>query len=128
MALNPSRSVADILREALSNLQEIGRLEVKLAKAELLDELRVVRQAALFVGIGFVGVLFAACFMLLALLYLLTQVMPNWASALIIACVLTVVACLCIAVGMRRFKALHASPVTVESLKKDMQWAKHPSG
>ena len=128
MISDPPRSIADIVKDVLANLQEIVRSEVRLAKAELRIEIGQMRSASLLLGVGAVTGALSLVFGLLAALYALALLMPHWAAALLIAGVLAVVAGFLLALGIRRIKHLSALPVTTTSLKKDAQWAKHPTG
>ena len=128
MISDPPRSIADIVKDVLANLQEIVRSEVRLAKAELRIEIGQMRSASLLLGVGAVTGALSLVFGLLAALYALALLMPHWAAALLIAGVLAVVAGFLLALGIRRIKHLSALPVTTISLKKDAQWAKHPTG
>ena len=128
MISDPPRSIADIVKDVLANLQEIVRSEVRLAKAELRIEIGQMRSASLLLGVGAVTGGLSLVFGLLAALYALALLMPHWAAALLIAGVLAVVAGFLLALGIRRIKHLSALPVTTTSLKKDAQWAKHPTG
>jgi hypothetical protein len=121
-----SRSPAEILKDTLSNLQEIVRLEVSLAKAEVRNEVAQIRTAAVFMGVGVLALVLATTFGLVALMYLLARVMPGWTAAIVVAFLLFAVAGVFIAIGAKRFRSLPGSPLTVESLKEDMRWAKHP--
>src|SRR5207237_503322 len=114
------RSVADVLRDIVGNIQEIVRAEVRLAKSEVREELTKVQNAGLLLGLGAIGGLFAVFFLLFSLVYALSIVMPNWAAALTAAAILSV--------GMKRFGRVHPVPDrTIESVKENVQWAKQQS-
>lgn len=127
MIVPTPRSLIDILKNALSNLQEIARSEVRLAKAELREELAQARSAGIFLGAGALAGVLSLIFGLLGVLYVLAQVMPNWAAALVIAVSLAILAGVFVVVGVKRVQRLPALPATINSLKKDAQWAKHPT-
>ena len=76
------RSIPEILHDVLANIQDIVRAEVRLAKAELGDELSRARSGGLLIGVGAVAAIFSALFLLLACVYALSRVMPNWAAAI----------------------------------------------
>ena len=118
------RSIPEILQDVLTNIQDIVRAEVRLAKAELGDELKAALSGGLLVGIGAVAATFGALFALLACVYALSLVMPNWAAALIVAAAMGVVAAVTLSVGLKRFKTIEAAPKTAASLKENVRWAK----
>ena len=118
------RSIPEILHDVLANIQDIVRAEVRLAKAELGDELSRARSGGLLIGVGAVAAIFSALFLLLACVYALSRVMPNWAAALIVAAVLGVAAAVTLGLGLKRFKTIQATPKTAASLQENVRWAK----
>ncbi len=119
-----NRSIPEILQDVLSNIQDIVRAEVRLAKAELGDELNRARSGGLLIGVGAVAAIFSALFTLLACVYALGLVMPNWAAALIVAAAVGVAAAVTVGLGLKRFKTIQAAPKTAASLKENVRWAK----
>lgn len=124
---SPERPISSVLNEIMGNLQGLVRSEARLAKTELKEDLRKTSAGAAWVGAGLVMLAFSGLFVLVAAVSALSEVMPVWAAALIVAAGEGLIAALCVAVGMRRFKALRAAPKTRETLKENMEWAKHPS-
>lgn len=117
------RSIPEILRDVLTNIQDIVRAEVRLAKAELGEELSSARTAGLLLGVGVVAAIFGALFLLLACVYALGRVMPDWAAALIVAAAVGVAAAVTLGLGLKRFKTIQAAPKTSASLKENVRWA-----
>ena len=118
------RSIPEILKDVLTNFQDIVRAEVRLAKAELGEELSSARSAGLMIGVGAVAAIFSALFLLLACMYVLGRVMPNWAAALIVAAAVGVAAAVTLGIGLKRFKTIQAAPKTSASLQENVRWAK----
>ena len=118
------RSIPEILQDVLSNIQDIVRAEVRLAKAELGEELNRARSGGLLIGVGAVAAIFSALFLLLACVYALGLVMPNWAAALIVAAAVGVAAAVTLGLGLKRLKTIQAAPKTAASLKENVRWAK----
>jgi hypothetical protein len=118
------RSIPEILKDVLTNIQDIVRAEVRLAKAELGEELSSARTAGLLMGVGAVAAIFCALFLLLACVYALGRVMPNWAAALIVAAAVGVAAAVTLGLGLKRFKTIQAAPKTSASLQENVRWAK----
>jgi uncharacterized membrane protein YqjE len=118
------RSIPEILKDVLTNIQDIVRAEVRLAKAELGEELSSARSAGLLLGVGAVAAIFSALFLLLACMYVLGRVMPNWAAALIVAAAVGVAAAVMLGIGLKRFKTIQAAPKTSASLQENVRWAK----
>jgi uncharacterized membrane protein YqjE len=118
------RSFTDILRDVLTNVQDIVRAEVRLAKAEIGEDLNKARSAGLLIGAGAVCAVVCALFLLLACVYALSLVMPDWAAALIVAAAAGVAAAMTVSLGLKRFKTVQAAPRTVATLKEDVRWAR----
>ena len=118
------RSIPEILKDVLTNIQDIVRAEVRLAKAELGEELSRARTGGLLIGVGAVAAIFSALFLLLACVYVLGRFMPNWAAALIVAAAVGVAAAVTLGLGLKRFKTIQAAPLTAASLKENVRWAK----
>jgi len=118
------RSIPEILQDVLANIQDIVRAEVRLAKAELGEELNRARSAGLLIGVGAVAAIFSTLFLLLACVYALGRVVPNWAAALIVAAAAGVAAAVTLGLGLKRLKTIQAAPKTAASLKENVRWAK----
>ena len=118
------RSIPEILQDVLTNIQDIVRGEVRLAKAELGEDIARARAGGLLIGVGAVATLFSALFLLLACVYALSRVMPDWAAALIVAAAVGVGAAVTLSFGVKRIKTIQAAPKTAASLKENVRWAK----
>ena len=118
------RSIPEILQDVLSNIQDIVRAEVRLAKAELGEQLNRARSGGLLIGVGAVAAIFSALFLLLACVYALGLVIPDWAAALIVAAAVGVAAAVTLGLGLKRLKTIEAAPKTAASLKENVRWAK----
>jgi uncharacterized membrane protein YqjE len=118
------RSIPEILQDVLTNIQDIVRAEVRLAKAELGEELNRARSGGLLIGVGAVAAIFSTLFLLLACVYALVLVVPNWAAALIVAAAVGVAAAVTLGLGLKRLKTIQAAPKTSASLKENVRWAK----
>lgn len=123
MALD-TRPISAVLQDIVANIQDIVRAEVRLAKTEVGEEFRKARSAGVLCGVGAATAFFSALFLLLAIVYALSRVMPEWAAALSVAAAIGVVALVTLRLGIRRFKSIHAAPKTAASLKENVQWAK----
>jgi hypothetical protein len=118
------RSIPEILQDVLTNIQDIVRAEVRLAKAELGEEINRARSGGLLIGVGAVAAIFSVLFLLLACVYALGLVMPDWAAALLVAAAVGVAAAVTLGLGLKRLKTIQAAPKTAASLKENVQWAK----
>jgi uncharacterized membrane protein YqjE len=119
------RSVSDVLQDIVGNIQDIVRSEVRMAKTEVREEIAKATTSAWLVGIGALSGFFGAFFLLLAIVYALSTLVPNWAAALIVTVALSIAASAMLSVGVRRFKQVHPTPDrTIESVKENVEWAK----
>jgi uncharacterized membrane protein YqjE len=123
------RSVGELHKQLANETTTLMRQELDLAKAEM-------REKAGKAGPGF-GMWGAAGAMALLALGSLTAflilaldgAMPNWLAALIVALVYAAIAGLLYLRGKQKVDEA-GSPVpeqTIETLKEDVQWAKHPT-
>jgi hypothetical protein len=118
------RTIPEILHDVLANIQDIVRAEVRLAKAELGEELSAARSGGLLIGAGAVAAIFSTLFVLLACVYALSRVVPDWAAALIVAAAVGVAAAVTLRLGLKRLKTIQAAPATAASWKENVRWAK----
>jgi uncharacterized membrane protein YqjE len=120
------RSIADILKDIVGNMQEIVRSEVRLAKSELRNEATKTKSAAVAMAIGAVMAVFALLFLLWTVVDALAMVLPQWAAPLIVSVTLAIIAVVAFSVGRSRFKQVHPAPErTIESVKENVEWLKH---
>jgi hypothetical protein len=118
------RPFSAVLQDIVGNMQDIIRAEVRLAKTEVREELAQARTAGVLVGAGAIAGLLCAIFLLLAVVYALSLVLPEWAAALAVAVAVGIVAGVALSLGIKRFKTIRAVPKTAASLKENVQWAK----
>jgi uncharacterized membrane protein YqjE len=123
------RPVGELLKQLASETTTLVRQELELAKAEMAEKGRKAGPgigmwgAAGVVGLLALGALTA--FFILAL----DGFMPNWLAALIVAAVYGAIAGALYLIGKKRVEeAGPAKPEqTIETLKEDVEWAKHPT-
>jgi hypothetical protein len=122
------RPIADLLHDILRNVQELIRAEVKLAKAEVRQEVRLASSSALPLAVGALSAVSAWMFLLWAGAYALGLVMPMWAGILIMAAVTGALAAVLLGQGLRRLKQVRPVPErTVATLKENLEWIKQSS-
>jgi len=100
------RSMGDVLKDIISNVQEMVRSELKLAKAELREEAGRSAAAGKLIAMGGGMALLAVGFVLTAVAQLLALVMPNWAATLIVGVVLAIAGMVCCRRGVRSLPSL----------------------
>ena len=124
MTMN-ERSIAEVLRDVLRDMQDIVRLEFRLAKAEVVADVSQAKTPALLILGGTVAAIFATLFLLLAVASALVLVLPLWAANLSVGAALAVAAGLALTAGRSRLGPL-APPLerTMNSLKENVEWAR----
>ncbi|GAA2454751.1 phage holin family protein [Streptomyces glaucus] len=122
------RSVGELLSVVTSDLQVLFRQEVELAKAEVRQEAtRAGKAAGMYGGAGFAGYL-VLLFLSLAAVLGLANVMDGGWAALIVAAVWAVVAAVLYQKGRARMRTVSPKPErTVETMKENAEWARHPT-
>jgi len=119
------RSFGELVGELSSDLSQLVRKEIELAKAETKEELSKVGQSAGMFGGAGVAAWLTLLFLSLALMFALANAMDIGWAALIVGVLWAVVAAVLAVVGRSRLR--QATPPlqqTVETLKEDAQWAK----
>jgi Flp pilus assembly protein TadB len=120
------RSLGELLSQLSEQTTRLVHQELDLAKAELTQKGRQAGQGAgMFGGAGALGLAalgaLTACFILA-----LSELVPAWLAALIVAVVYGVVAFVLVRQGQARIKRA-TPPVptqTIETVKEDVEWAK----
>ena len=126
MADIPTRSIPDILRDAVGHIQEIVRSEIRLAKVEVTEQAGKARNAGIMLGAGSVFGLFAAALLLAACVCALALVMAAWLAALVIAILCGIIGAALLAMGRTRLKQVNPKPEkTVQTLREDVEWARN---
>jgi uncharacterized membrane protein YqjE len=120
------RSMAEVLKDIIGNVQEIVRGEVRLAKTEAKEEAAKALTSARLLMIGAIVGLFATGYILLAIVYALALAMPAWAAASSVGIVLALIASFMISGGLTKWKLVHPTlEKTAENVKENVQWLKN---
>jgi uncharacterized membrane protein YqjE len=119
------RSIASVLKDIVGNLRQIVRAEVRLAKAEVGEQLSRARRAMVLVALGALFATLALACLLLAAVYLLAHFVQPWAAALLVALAVGAIGGVLVAIGTTQLKRISLSPArTVTSVQENIQWAK----
>ncbi len=128
---NPQRerSTGDLVKDLSEQASTLVRQELALAKAEMAEKGRMAGAGAgMLAGAAVAGLLMLGAltaFLVLAL----DEGMPAWLSALLVTALWGVVAGVLAYIGREKLKEM-GKPVpekTVESVKEDIEWLKHPT-
>jgi uncharacterized membrane protein YqjE len=120
-----NRPLGELLSEMTSEVSQLFRAEIELAKTEAKEEAAKAARAAVMFGVGgFVGYL-AVIMLSFAAAWALAAVIPDGLAFLIVGAVYAVVAMVCFLAGRTRLQEFSPVPQeTVETLKEDMEWAR----
>ncbi|MGK5693813.1 phage holin family protein [Streptomyces sp. URMC 128] len=121
-------SVGELLSTVTSDVQQLLRQEVELAKAEVRQEATKAGKAAgMYGGAGFAGYM-VAVLLTLAAMFALGNVMDLGWAALIVTALWAVIGAVLYRRGRERMRTVSPKPEqTLETLKEDAQWARHPT-
>ncbi len=121
-------SVGELMSEITADVSALMRQEVELAKAEIKHEATKAGKGAGMLGGAAYGGHMVLLFGSLALVFAIgSQIGLGWA-ALIVTGVWAVIAAVLAVRGRQQLRRVHPKPErTIETLKEDAQWARHPT-
>jgi hypothetical protein len=120
------RSLGELFGRLSEQAAALARLEVRLAKAEMVQKGRLAGRGAAFLGGAAIVALGAFGAVTATLIMALSEGMDGWLAGLIVTIAYAAIAAL-LALSGRRQIVEAAPPVpeqTVETLKEDVRWAK----
>jgi uncharacterized membrane protein YqjE len=121
--------IGELLKQLASETTNLVRQELELAKAEMREKAAKAGPGFGMIGaaggVALLGVGSLTAFFVLAL----DGALPNWLAALIIAIVYGAVAAVLYMRGKQKVEDAGslAPRQTIESVKEDVEWAKHPT-
>jgi len=122
-------SIGELIGNISTDLSQLFRQEVELAKAELKQEATKAGKAAGMLGVAAFAGYLAVVMLSLALMFALGSVMPLGWAALIVAVLWGIVGAVLGVSGRNKLKTVDPVPHrTVGTLKEDAQWLKNPTG
>jgi uncharacterized membrane protein YqjE len=124
--LQNGRSMAEVLRDIVANIQEIFRSEFRLAKAEIHEETTKAVRSSVPLVMGVLLSLYALGFILLAIVHALAAVIDAWLAALIVGVAVLAISMILVSIGRKRLKQVNVVPEkTLGTVRENVQWAKH---
>jgi len=121
--------IAELLKQLASETSTLVRQELDLAKAEMREKGRKAGPGVGMIGAAGAMGLLAAGTLTAFLVLALDGAMPNWLAALIVTVVYGAIAAVLYMRGKEKVDDA-GSPAprqTIETLKEDVEWAKHPT-
>jgi hypothetical protein len=120
------RSAGEIVQNVMRDVGEVVRGEVRLAKAEISEKVGKAGQAGGMFGGAAVCGLMGLGALVTAAIAALAMVLPLWGAAGIVGFFLLCIAGVMYLSGRSKLKDVTPVPErTVETLKDDVEWAKH---
>jgi len=116
-----ARTFGAVLKDIGGNVDRLVRAELRYAIAQLRAEIGAAASASRIVAAGAVLAMFAAAFVLLAVMFALSRVMPGWLASLVVAAVAGAAAVVLIGIGRERFarqRTLPADDVSFNRMEK----------
>jgi len=122
-------SLGELVGELANDLSRLMRQELELAKAELREEAAKAGKAAGMLGAaGFAGYMTVVLLSFALAFGLSYAVGLGWAT-LIVGVLWGIAGAVLYSAGRSRLKSVSPKPKrTVETLKEDAEWARHPTG
>jgi Putative Actinobacterial Holin-X, holin superfamily III len=123
------RPIGELLKQLANETTTLVRQELDLAKAEMREKAGKAGPGFGMWGAAGVIALLAGGALTAFLILALDGAMPNWLAALIVGVVYAAIAGVLYVSGKQRVEEA-GSPVpekTIETVKEDVQWAKHPT-
>jgi uncharacterized membrane protein YqjE len=121
--------IGELVKELSSQVSTLVRQEVELAKAEVSEKGKKAGVGAGMFGVAGVAALLMLGTLTAFLILVLDLAMPAWAAALIVTALWGAVAGVLALQGRTKMQEM-GKPVpeqTIETVKEDLKWAKHPT-
>lgn len=123
----PERSLGELVASATADLSALLRKEIELAKLELKKEAVAAGKGAGALGAAAFAGLLGLIFLSIALAYALGKLVPLGAGFLIVGVLYVLFAAIAALIGKKSFSKVGPPEKTLETVKDDIAWAKHPT-
>lgn len=123
----PERSLGELVQLATQDLSLLVSQEIALAKAEIKREVSAAgKGAGLFGGAGFTGLL-ALVFLSIALAFAIGKPTTLGVGFLVVGLLYLLAAVVLALTGKKKLSQVGPPEKTIETLKDDAAWVKHPT-
>ena len=120
-----NRPLGDLFGDLASEMSNLVRQEVALAKVEVAQKAKYVGRNVGYLVVGGAIAYAAALAIIAAIIMLLAKVMPNWGATLLVGVVVAIIGWLLIGKALAALQQTDLTPrETVETLKEDATWVK----
>lgn len=123
--IREERSLGDLFTELMSETSTLIRQEVALAQVEITNKATSVGKNVGYLVVGGAVAYAAVLVLLAAVIAMLANFIPFWASALIVGAVVGIAAYILISSALAELRKADLAPQeTVRSIKEDAKWLK----
>ena len=120
-----NKPLGDLFGDLASEVSELVRKEVALAKLEVGQKAKYVGRNIGYLAVGGAVAYAAMLTIIAAIVMLLAKVMPHWGAALLVGGVVAVAGWLLVSKALSALQETDMTPeLTVETLKEDAAWVK----
>jgi hypothetical protein len=124
-AMDNNKPLGDLFSDLASEMSNLVRQEVALAKVEVSQKAKYVGRNVGYLVVGGAVAYAAMLAVIAAIIMLLDKVMPNWGAALLVGVLVGGVGWLLIGKALSALQQADMTPrQTVETLKEDATWMK----
>jgi hypothetical protein len=123
--LGYNESIGGLVRGILTDLRQLVREEIALARVEVRETAGRAKLAAASLGAAVVALAFGGTFLLIAVAVGIADLLdwPVWAGFLVVALLLSVAGAAMFAAGRKRLRTIQPVPEqTVQSIKENSEW------
>jgi uncharacterized membrane protein YqjE len=117
-------SIADVMKDAIRDAQELVRGEIALAKAEAREEVsRLGMGAAMLAGAALAAVI-GIVFLTTTVAWAISEAFawPVWAGFAVVTLLMLIAAAALAYIGKNRLAVARHMPRTVDTMKENMEW------
>src|SRR5215471_15748793 len=118
------KPLSEIFQSVVHDAQDLFRSEVRLARAELNEDVARTRSAATMMAPAMIAALFAGMCLVAACIAGLALVLPVWAASLIMTVLLGIAGAVLFVIGRAKLRTVSGVPETVQTMKDNVEWAK----
>ena len=117
-------SIADVIKSAIRDAQDLVRSEVALAKAEVRQEVRRVSVGAGLLAGAALAAIIAVIFLMTTIALAIADLLdwPVWSGFGMVTVLVAIAAGTAGYIGKRRITAARHMPRTVDALKENIEW------
>ena len=119
------RSLGELFSSLSTDMSDLVRKEIQLAKVELKQEAKDAGKAGGMLGAAGVSGYLAILLLSFAAAWGLSEIVPEGVAFLIVGLVWAVVAAVLASTGRKKLQEVEPPRQTMDSLKEDAEWAKN---